>query len=84
MLKLIVSLGIAAGAGMAIGLLTAPRKGKHIRARIKDELDNTKDELAIATNRKLSAAKKSLNRTMEKQQNKSMAAIDKIKNTVHL
>lgn len=83
-LKFLVALGIAAGAGMAIGILTAPKKGKHMRAKLRHDLVTAKDELESAANKKLASAKKILNRAVEKQQENGRVAMDKIKETVHI
>lgn len=63
----ILSIGIAAGVGMAVGILTAPRSGKRTRARIKDEFEEHKSALEEAANKKLKEAKKVLNNSVEKQ-----------------
>ncbi len=84
MLKYLVSLGIAAGAGMAIGILTAPRKGKHTRSKLRNDLDVAREDIETAANKKLSSAKNILNKAVEKQQKNGQVAIDKIKETVHI
>lgn len=66
-LKLFLSIGIATGAGLAIGMLTAPRKGKHTRSRIKHELEDVKDSFETAANKKLKEAKSILNQSIETQ-----------------
>jgi len=81
-LKTILSLGIAAGAGMAIGILTAPRKGKHTRNLIKNEIDDTKDYLESAANQKLKEAKSILNKTIEVQKKNGVETAKKLKNAV--
>jgi len=75
-LKTILSLGIAAGAGIAIGMLTAPRKGKHTRTQIKHSLEDAKENLEVAANRKLEEAKTILNETIETQKD---MVLDKFK-----
>jgi gas vesicle protein len=66
-IRYILSIGIAAGAGMVIGILTAPRSGKRTRARIKDEFEEHKSTLEDAANKKLKEARKLLNNSVEKQ-----------------
>jgi len=65
--KLILSLGIAAGAGLAIGVLTAPRKGKHTRSRLKHDFEDMKDSFEEAANQKLKEAKSIMNETIDAQ-----------------
>ena len=78
-LKYFLSLGIAAGAGLAIGVLTAPRKGKHTRNRISNEINNAKDTLEEAANEKLAEAKSIIDKTIKEQKNKGAATIAKLK-----
>ena len=63
---------------MAIGILTAPRKGKHTRTKIIDELDSAKDTFEIAANKKLAEAKTILNKTIEEQKKSGIATAKKI------
>jgi gas vesicle protein len=81
-LKLILSLGIATGAGLAIGVLTAPRKGKHTRNRIKNEIDSAKDSFENAANEKLLEAKAILNKTIENQKKNGVETAKKLKKAV--
>ena len=77
-LKFILSLGIATGAGLAIGALTAPRKGRHTRSRIKHEFEDFKDSFEAAADQKLKEAKSILNQSIEAQKKMMM---DKFNNT---
>ena len=81
-LKLILSLGIATGAGLAIGVLTAPRKGKHTRKRLINDFDSAKDSLEHVANEKLLEAKSILNKTIETQKKNGVEAAKKVKNAV--
>jgi gas vesicle protein len=76
-LKTILSIGLAAGAGLAIGLLTAPRKGKHTRTRLKHGLEDAKDNLEDAANMKLDEARAILNETI---QTRKSTVLDQLKN----
>ena len=81
-LKFITSLGIAAGVGLLIGMLTAPRKGNQTRIKLLNELDNTKEALELTARKKLEEAKKTIKKTVKKQQINGQEATDKIKEMV--
>lgn len=81
-LKYILSIGIAAGAGLAIGILTAPRSGKRTRERLLDEFEDTKKAIDEVANKKLREARELLNKTVEKQRNNGKEAIHKLKETI--
>ena len=72
-LNYILSIGLAAATGLAVGVLTAPRKGKHTRKRIMDELDNAKDSFEYAANQKLDEAKSIVNKSIEEQKKNALA-----------
>lgn len=82
--KYFLSIAIAAGAGYAIGLLTAPKKGKHMRSMIMNELDSTKDDLEEAASQKLHEAKKILKKAVENKQESGKKALNKIKESMHM
>lgn len=81
-IKYLLTIGLAVGTGMAIGILTAPRSGKKTRARIMDEIDETKEALEDAAAKKLKEAKKQINKSVEKQLSNGKEAINKLKNEV--
>ncbi len=78
-LKYVLSIGIAAGAGMAIGILTAPRSGKRTRARLKDEFDETKSALEDKATKKLNEAKRMLNESVQSQLKNGKSILDSAK-----
>ena len=78
-LKYILSLGIAAGAGMAIGILTAPRSGKRTRARLMDEFDETKSALEDKATKKINEAKRKLNESVQTQLKNGKSILDSAK-----
>ncbi len=78
-LKYILSIGIAAGAGMAIGILTAPRSGKRTRARLMDEFDETKSALEDKATKKLNEAKRMLNESVQNQLKNGKSILDSAK-----
>lgn len=80
--KYIISIGIAAGAGLAIGILTAPRKGKQTRTRILNDLNNTRSELETAASRKLNEAREILNNSLNTHYEKGKKSSNKIKESV--
>jgi gas vesicle protein len=80
--KWILSLGIATGAGLAIGVLTAPRKGKHTRNRIKNEFEDMKDSFEDAANTKLKEAKTILNETLDNQKKRVASQLKNAKNKI--
>jgi gas vesicle protein len=75
----LVSIGIAAGAGLAIGILTAPRSGKRTRAMLRDDVDETKAALNKAANKKIKEAKKQINKSVEKQLKNGKTILDNAK-----
>lgn len=83
-IKYILSIGIAAGAGMAIGILTAPRSGKRTRARIKDEFEEHKSTLEDTANKKLKEAKKVLSNSVDRQLKNGKSIIDNAKKELTL
>jgi gas vesicle protein len=83
-IKYILSIGIAAGAGMALGILTAPRSGKRTRARIKDEFEDHKSAIEDTANKKLKEAKKVLSNSVDKQLKNGKSIIDNAKKELTL
>ncbi|NJN28708.1 MAG: YtxH domain-containing protein [Cyclobacteriaceae bacterium] len=82
--KFLLSLGFAAGVGMAIGIVTAPRSGKRTRARLTEEYEDAKSHLEDAANKKIKEAKAILNKTMEKQSEKSKDAMSKLREAIKI
>jgi gas vesicle protein len=80
--KWILSLGIATGAGLAIGILTAPRKGKHTRNKLKNEFEDMKDSFEDAANSKLKEAKAVLNESLDNQKKKVASQLRTAKNKI--
>ena len=80
----IVSLAIAAGAGIAIGILTAPRSGKRTRARIINELDDAKKALEESTAEQLKKTRKAIKKNVKAQINNGKEAVTHLKESVHL
>ena len=78
-LKYVLSIGIAAGVGMAIGILTAPRSGKRTRARLMDEFEETKSSLEDKATKKLNEAKKVLNDSVQTQLKNGKSILDSAK-----
>ena len=78
-LKYLLSIGIAAGAGMAIGILTAPRSGKRTRARLLDEFDETKSALEDKATKKFNEAKRMLNESVQNQLKNGKSVLDSAK-----
>jgi len=70
------------GAGLATGLLTAPKSGKETRNDLADEMDATKKALEEAATQKLEEAKKILNDTVQTQAENGINAIHKMKKAV--
>ena len=75
-------MGIAAGVGIAIGMLTAPRKGKQTRAKFPKDFDRQKDSLEMAANRKLEEAKSIFAKTIEVQKQNGVSGTKKFKTAV--
>ena len=80
--KSILTIGIAAGVGIATGMLIAPRKGKQTRAKLLKDFDRQKDSLELAANRKLEEAKSILAKTIEVQKKNGVSATKKVKTAV--
>jgi gas vesicle protein len=81
-LKYLLPIGIAAGAGLAVGVLTAPRSGRKTRERIMDEIDETKKAIEDAANKKLKEAKDRLNKSIKAHQSNGKEANSKLKEAV--
>lgn len=64
-LRIISTLIIGAGAGLAAGYLTAPRSGKESREKLVDESKEYKEALEKAATQKLAEAKSILNKTIK-------------------
>jgi gas vesicle protein len=77
--RYILSIGIAAGAGLAIGVLTAPRSGEKTRARLRDGFDEKKSAMEDAASKKLKEAKKLLTESAKKQLENSKSILDTAK-----
>lgn len=73
---------IGAGAGLSVGYLTAPRKGKQTRKRLVNELEDTKEALEDAAYDKLDEAKRILSKTVDKQAENGKEVVEKLKNAV--
>jgi gas vesicle protein len=82
--KYILSLGFAAGLGLAAGLLFAPRSGKRTRARLAEELDDVKESIEDAGTKKIKEAKKKIHKSIEAQQEKSKEAVSRLKHAIKL
>jgi gas vesicle protein len=81
-LNIIISIGIAAGAGLAIGWLSAPKNGKKTRSRIADDLQNYKDSLDAYTKERLREAKKIIDKNLADQHANGNLVKNKIKELV--
>jgi len=77
--RYILSIGIAAGAGLAIGILTAPRSGKRTRAMLRDDFDEKKAELEDIANKKMKEAKKTIKKSAQKQLENGKSILDTAK-----
>lgn len=73
---------IGAGAGLSIGYLTAPRKGKTTRKRLANDFENKRDELEDVAADKLDEAKRILSKTVDKQTENSKEYVQKLKNAI--
>ncbi len=73
---------IGAGAGLSVGYLTAPRKGKTTRKRLANDFENRKDELEDVAADKLDEAKRILSKTMDKQTEQGKEYVQKLKNAI--
>ena len=78
----ILSIGIAAGAGLAIGWLSAPKRGGQARAIVADELQKYKDSLDAYSIERLREAKKAIDQNLLNQPTKSSQVMNKIKEMV--
>ncbi|MEQ8712765.1 MAG: YtxH domain-containing protein [Cyclobacteriaceae bacterium] len=73
---------IGAGAGLSVGYLTAPRKGKTTRKRLANDFENKRDELEDVAADKLDEAKRILSKTMDKQTEQGKEYVQKLKNAI--
>ncbi len=73
---------IGAGAGLSVGYLTAPRKGKTTRKRLANDFENRRDELEDVAADKLDEAKRILSKTMDKQTEQGKEYVQKLKNAI--
>ncbi len=81
-LKYILSLGIAATAGWAIGWLSAPASGRETRSRFADELDNTRNNLKEYSKSKIKKADRALNENLKEQRKKSNASLNSLRKAI--
>jgi gas vesicle protein len=82
--KFLLSLGFAAGIGMAVGIMTAPRSGKRTRARLAEEYEDVKGSLEEAANKKMKEAKPILSKTVDAQTEKGKDAFSKLKEAIKM
>ncbi len=73
---------IGAGAGLSVGYLTAPGKGKTTRKRLANDFENRRDELEDVAADKLDEAKRILSKTMDKQTEQGKEYVQKLKNAI--
>ncbi|MBW3568557.1 YtxH domain-containing protein [Candidatus Parcubacteria bacterium] len=76
-----ITLGLMMGAaaGVAAGLLTAPRSGKDTRARIRTQAMDTRDLATEKMNRSLQKSKDMASNIAEKTKTRARRASDKAK-----
>jgi gas vesicle protein len=78
----ILSIAIAAGAGLAIGWLSAPKRGRQARAIVADELQKYKDSLDAYSIERLREAKKTIDQNLLNRPAQGSKVMNKIKEMV--
>ncbi len=80
--KITLSFVLGAAAGVATGLLMAPKSGKQTRKQLSKEYDSMVDSLEDAANSKLKEAKTLLNETVARQAKQGKSMIDTMKEKI--
>ncbi len=78
-LKMIFALIMGIGAGLGIGMLTAPRSGKRTRDKMMKDFNTKKNEWEKIATKKLDEAKEILNDSVKKQTEAGKKAIEDMK-----
>ena len=74
---------IGAAAGLSVGYLTAPRKGKSTRKRLMSEFEDQRESLEGVASDKLDEAYRVLSKTVDKQEENGKEVVEKLKNAIN-
>ncbi|GEM_PF-1331777 len=80
--KIFFSFILGAGAGVAYGILTAPRSGKNTRKKIAKDVDAARKSIEKTTSKKFDETKELIRSNADKQIEKGKKALDKIKESI--